>query len=105
MISGRPTSTKAPSTILAFSSRRFVVKDRLTPVVRVESKVRKYRDRLSIEASLCHSETIESRLGGTSGESSGVVEDAIPGPVVPFSVCSAWKQGDSKSLILVAEDY
>ena len=46
--------------------------------MRVESKERKSGDWLSIEASLCHSETIESRMGETSGRSSGAVEGAIP---------------------------
>ena len=78
-VGGRPTLSKALSTILAFSSWSFIVEDRLTPVVRVESKERKSGDWLSIEASLCHSETIWSRMGETSGRSSGAVEEAIPG--------------------------
>ena len=101
MVGGRPTSSKAPSTILAFSSWRFIVEDRLTPVVRVESKERKSGDWHFIETSLCHSETI----GGTAGKSSEVVEEAIRGSGVLSLVCSARKRGELESLILVAEHY
>ena len=79
MVVGRPTSSKAPSAILAFSSWSSIVEDRLTPVVRVESKERKSGDWLSIEVSLCHSETIGSRMGGTAGGPLGVIGETIPG--------------------------